>query len=227
MRWKFKLHKKYLSSKRHFEINVDVQSKAENLVLFGPSGSGKTQILKMLSGLIQPDSGLVQFNQIDLFNSESGVNLSPQNRGLAYVFQEHALFPHLTVLQNITFALNKSWFNRSQYQENQMVDDWLDKLQLRAIANQYPHEISGGQSQRVALARALMSQPKALLLDEPFASLDDNLRKNLRHELAALQKQIGIPMILITHSQEDVDALGDEVFHIANGMIVGEPLSSN
>jgi molybdate transport system ATP-binding protein len=220
MRWKFKLHKKFLSSHRHFEINVDVESNSDNLVLFGPSGSGKTQILKMLSGLVQPDSGLIQFDGIDLWNSDSEINLSPQARGLAYVFQEYALFPHLTVIQNIAFALNKSWFNQNYTQAIPMVEEWLDKLQLRAIAHQFPHQISGGQSQRVALARAIMSQPKALLLDEPFASLDDHLRKNLRLELAELQKQIGIPMILITHSQEDVDVLGDEVFHLANGLIV-------
>jgi molybdate transport system ATP-binding protein len=136
------------------------------------------------------------------------------------VFQDFALFPHLTVLQNITFSLNKGWFKKGVNFTSPLVDEWMCKLELQSVAQQYPYQLSGGQSQRVALARALVSQPKALLLDEPFASLDEALRKKLRQELRTLQKQIGIPMILITHNQEDVDAIADEVIHIANGSTI-------
>ena len=218
--WNIQLKKKYQSPQRQFEINFELKTDAKNLVLFGPSGAGKTQVLKMLSGLVKPDSGFIQMNGVDLFNRQSQICLTPQERSLAYVFQEYALFPHLTVLQNITFSLNKGWFNKGAHFSSPLVEEWVSKLDLQSVAQQYPYQLSGGQSQRVALARALVSQPKALLLDEPFASLDEALRRKLRQELRTLLKQIGIPMILITHNQEDVDALADEVIHIANGSTI-------
>jgi len=218
-RWSFQLSKSYQTAERQFEINLQCKTNAESLVLFGPSGAGKTQVLKMLAGLVKPDSGFIQFNGKELFNSATGHSLSPQERSLAYVFQEYALFPHLTVLQNIAFSLSKTWFAKRQHEQHPLVQEWLEKMDLQQVGHQYPHQLSGGQSQRVALARALVSQPQALLLDEPFASLDEGLKKNLRQELRTLQKQLAIPMILITHSQADVDALADEVVHLSHGSI--------
>ncbi len=217
LRWNIQLKKKYQSPQRQFEIDFELKTDAQNLVLFGPSGAGKTQVLKMLSGLVKPDSGLIQMNGLDLFNSQSQICLTPQERSLAYVFQEYALFPHLTVLENIAFPLNKGWWSSRRHLNHPLVQEWLEKMELGHVAHQFPHQLSGGQSQRVAIARALLSQPKALLLDEPFASLDEDLKKTLRQELQDLQKQIAIPMILITHSQEDVDAFADEVVYLANG----------
>ncbi|TXI10026.1 MAG: ABC transporter ATP-binding protein [Polynucleobacter sp.] len=218
-RWNFQLSKSYQTAERQFEINLQCKTNAESLVLFGPSGAGKTQVLKMLAGLVKPDSGYIQFNGKELFNSATGYSLSPQERSLAYVFQEYALFPHLTVLQNIAFSLSKTWFAKRQHEHHPLVQEWLEKMDLQQVGHQYPHQLSGGQSQRVALARALVSQPQALLLDEPFASLDEGLKKNLRQELRTLQKQLAIPMILITHSQADVDALADEVIHLSHGSV--------
>lgn len=217
LRWNIQLKKKYQSPQRQFEIDFELKTDAQNLVLFGPSGAGKTQVLKMLSGLVKPDSGLIQMNGLDLFNSQSQICLPPQERFLAYVFQEYALFPHLTVLENIAFSLNRGWWSSRRHLNHPLVQEWLEKMELGHVAHQFPHQLSGGQSQRVAIARALLSQPKALLLDEPFASLDEDLKKTLRQELQDLQKQIAIPMILITHSQEDVDAFADEVVYLANG----------
>ena len=215
--WNIHLQKTYQSLQREFEINFQLKTNAQNLVLFGPSGAGKTQILKMLSGLVKPDSGFIQFNGIDLFNSQSQLCLTPQERSLAYVFQEYALFPHLTVLENVAFSLNKNCWSTRRHLNHSSVQEWLKKMDLEHVAHQLPHQLSGGQSQRVAIARALVSQPKALLLDEPFASLDEELKKTLRQELQVLQQQIAIPMILITHSQDDVDAFADEVVYLANG----------
>lgn len=217
MLWDVSVQKTFKSSNRHFEINLSFQSDAQRLVLFGPSGAGKTQLLKMLSGLVKPDRGHIRFNGIDLFNSSKHICQTPQERALAYVFQEYALFPHLTVRQNMSFSLHKSWFNPGRRFVHPEVDKWLDKFQLTPLAEQYPHQLSGGQSQRVALARALVMQPKAILLDEPFSALDENLRQTLRQELSEVQALMSIPMILISHNPDDVKSFGDEIIEIAHG----------
>ena len=215
--WNIQLKKRYQNELRSFELDIQLQSQAKRLVLFGPSGAGKTQILKMIAGLIQPDDGLVQLNGEILLDTQSGIDQAPQKRALAYVFQDYALFPHLTVRQNIAFSTNKTWFNKGRSYTTADVDEWMGKLQLTALANHYPHQLSGGQSQRVALARALVSRPKGLLLDEPFAALDQHLRRTLREELRVLLQQVDIPMILISHDQEDVDLFGEELVSIEAG----------
>ena len=220
MLWDVSLQKTYASKQHQFELDVSFQSNAARLILFGPSGAGKTQILKMLSGLTTPDHGHIRFNNVTLFDESLGICTTPQERALAYVFQEYALFPHLTVMQNIAFSLSKSWFNPAQHFTHPDVDHWLDKFELRTLAHQYPHQLSGGQSQRVALARALVMRPKAILLDEPFSALDESLRQNLRQELSQVQTQLNIPMILISHNPDDVESFGDEIIEIAKGHVV-------
>ena len=220
--WDVSITKQYIGKNRTFEIDLHIQSNAQRLVLFGASGAGKTQLLKMLSGLVTPNKGRITFNDCVLFDDSKSINLTPQERALAYVFQEYALFPHLTVLQNIAFPLNQSWINKGQKFTHEDVEKWLDKFELKNLAYQYPHQLSGGQSQRVALARSLVSKPKALLLDEPFSALDHNLRKTLRQELQDVQEQLSIPMILITHHLDDVENFGDEVIHIQDGHILGD-----
>ena len=215
--WNIAIEKEYVGKNRIFKMDVSIQSNAERLVLFGVSGSGKTQLLRMLSGLVRPDQGSIEFEGKTLFNQSTSINLSPQERSLAYVFQEYALFPHLTVMQNIAFSVNKGWLNKSQSFVNEDVESWLEKFELKNLAYQYPHQLSGGQSQRVALARALVCQPKALLLDEPFSALDDALRNALRSELYELQKQLSIPMILISHNLDDVHSFSDELIQIREG----------
>jgi len=215
--WNIAIEKEYVGKNRIFKMDVSIQSNAERLVLFGASGSGKTQLLRMLSGLVRPDQGSIEFEGKTLFNQSASINLSPQERSLAYVFQEYALFPHLTVMQNIAFSVNKGWLNKGQSFVNEDVESWLEKFELKNLAYQYPHQLSGGQSQRVALARALVCQPKALLLDEPFSALDDALRNALRSELYELQKQLSIPMILISHNLDDVHSFSDELIQIREG----------
>ncbi len=222
MLWDVSVQKKFNSANREFAIDITFQSNAPRLVLFGPSGAGKTQLLKMLSGLTTPDSGHIRFKHIDLFNLNERINQTPQQRSLAYVFQDYALFPHLTVRQNITFSLDTSWLNPRRQFVHPEVDKWLDKFQLMPLADQYPHQLSGGQSQRVALARALVMQPQAILLDEPFSALDEQLRQTLRQELSEVQALTDIPMILISHNPDDVTIFGDDIIEIAHGQKVSQ-----
>jgi len=220
MLWDIAVQKTYQNRFRTFELNIKLKSEAKRLVLFGPSGSGKTQFLKMLSGLITPDTGHIRFFSEEFFDSAKGILKPPQKRQLVYVFQEYALFPHLTVIQNIGFSLYKNWINPPKNIYLPEIDKWLEKFELKPLAYQFPHQLSGGQSQRVALARALVMSPKALLLDEPFSALDESLRNSLRQELSELQTMLGVPMVLISHNKEDVMHFGEEIIHLSDGKII-------
>ena len=220
MTWDFSLVKNLRHEDRSFELRIQCRSNANKLELFGPSGAGKTMTLKMIAGLLKPDSGHARVAGETLFDSATGVDLSPQARQLAYVFQDYALFPHLTVRQNIAFALHTGWRNPLRNSAHAAVERWLRAFSLKSVEQFYPHQLSGGQKQRTALARALVSQPRALLLDEPFAALDKALRHSLRSELAQLQAELKIPMLLITHDEDDIANLADDVVYIAAGQVV-------
>jgi molybdate transport system ATP-binding protein len=222
MIWDVTLRKQLRHGESRFDLDVAFASDASRLVLFGPSGAGKTQTLKMLAGIVRPDRGRVVIAGRVLYDDASGVHLTPQQRRLAYMFQDYALFPHLNVRQNIAFARQRAgrgWLNPPRGLADEAVDRWIDAFDLQAIAGHYPHQISGGQRQRTALARALVLEPTALLLDEPFAALDRGLRQSLREELRELQAQVGLPMLLITHDEDDVEALADEVVHVLAGHV--------
>lgn len=220
MIWDIALGKQLRHDGSRFDLDVSFASDAPRLVLFGPSGAGKTQTLKMLAGIVRPDRGRVGIAGRVLYDGAAGIHLTPQQRRLAYVFQDYALFPHLTVRQNIAFARRSGWLNPPRDRADAAVDRWMDAFDLHAIGGHYPHQISGGQRQRTALARALVHEPTALLLDEPFAALDQRLRRKLRAELRDLQAQVGLPMLLITHDDEDVKALADDVVHVFAGHVV-------
>ena len=220
MLWNISIQKQYQTAKRTFALDVQLQSNAQRLVLYGPSGAGKTQLLKMLAGLVEPDTGFIHFSNSVLFDRQQSIHVPPQTRRLAYMFQDYALFPHLTVVQNIGFSLTKGWLNPPRHRTPPEVEVWLEKFDLQPLADQYPHQLSGGQSQRVALARALVMSPNALLLDEPFSALDDHLRQALRQALTELQAQLSIPMILITHHDEDVRWFGDDIIHLSEGKVL-------
>lgn len=209
------------SSTRHFLLDVQLKTKAHRIALFGPSGSGKTLTIQAVSGLLTPDSGKIQVNNKVFFDSEAGVNLIPQDRKLAYLLQDYGLFPHLTVGQNICFGLRSGFLNPSKKWIPASAKRWIDAFELAPILNNFPAEISGGQKQRTALARALAIEPELLLLDEPLAALDINLRVRMRQELAQLQKKLDMPSIIITHDPEDAIMLADEVYRINDGKIVG------
>lgn len=223
MTWDFEVEKTLRHGEARFVLQVHVSSPARRLALHGPSGAGKTQTLKMLAGIVRPERGRIAVAGRTLFDSECRVDLAPQRRRLACVFQDYALFPHLTARQNIAFARRAGWLNPPRDIEDALVQRWIDAFQLGAVAGQYPHQLSGGQRQRTALARALVTEPAALLLDEPFAALDSTLRRRLRAELHELQARLAIPMLLVTHDAEDLDTLADEVVHLDDGRRV-QPL---
>jgi molybdate transport system ATP-binding protein len=220
MIWNIELHKRLRHGSSPFEIDMRIESRVPRLVLFGPSGAGKTQTLKMLAGIVRPDAGHIELAGRVLYDSAAGVERSPQERRLACVFQDYALFPHLTVRQNIAFARRGGWLNPRRAYDDAAVARWIDTFHLHDVAGHHPHQISGGQRQRTALARALAGEPQALLLDEPFAALDKPLRERLRGELKDLQAQLGLPMLLITHDDDDVRALADDVVHMHAGRAV-------
>jgi molybdate transport system ATP-binding protein len=215
------IRKKLSARKQCFSLDVRLKTDSQRIVILGPSGSGKSLTLKAIAGLLRPDAGHIRIDDHPLFDVARGIDLAPQKRELAYVFQDYALFPHLTVRQNIAFPLLKGWFNPRRHQRHAQADHWCEAFQLGHVADQYPHELSGGQKQRTALARALVTQPRALLLDEPFAALDPGLRALMRTELRDLQHRLQVPMVLITHDPEDAAVFGDHVVDLRDGRING------
>lgn len=219
--WEVWLRKTLQQDGQRFELDLHFRCAARRLVLHGPSGAGKTQALRMIAGITQPDAGRVVVAGRTFVDTSAGIRLSPQQRRIGYVFQDYALFPHLTVRQNIAFALQAGWRNPRRGTPHPQAQRWIEQLQLQAVAGHYPHQLSGGQRQRAALARALVHEPAALLLDEPFASLDKALRQRLREELRTLQETLALPLLLITHDDDDVRALAQEVVEIDAGRAAG------
>jgi molybdate transport system ATP-binding protein len=186
------------------------------LVLFGPSGAGKSLLLRALAGIHRPVLGRITLDDRPLLDSGRGVDVPPQDRRLGYVPQSYALFPHLTVAQNVAFGLRGLPASGTR----ERVAGLLSQLQLDGLAERRPAQLSGGQQQRVALARALATSPRALLLDEPFAALDAPLRRVLRRELQTLRHRFGFTVILVTHDLGDACALGDAIAVLAGGAVV-------
>lgn len=177
--------------------------------LFGPSGAGKTSVLRMLAGLLQPEEGRIAVNGVTWFDSARGINLPPQKRSIGFVFQDYALFPNLTVRQNIGYATaDAAW-----------VDELLELTGLAALAGRRPAQLSGGQKQRVALARAVARKPQLLLLDEPLSALDMQLRGELQGELAALHRRLGLTTLMVSHDLGEVFKLAQQVLQIDAGRL--------
>ncbi|HSB25021.1 MAG TPA: ATP-binding cassette domain-containing protein [Burkholderiaceae bacterium] len=223
MIWDVELRRTLVHDRARFELDVRFASDASRLVLYGPSGAGKTQTLKMIAGIARPDSGRVAVAGRAMYDSASRLFMSPQQRRLGYVFQDYALFPHLTVRQNIAFGLQQGLLNPSRSFVAAAVERWVGAFHLESVIRHYPHQLSGGQRQRTALARALVNEPAALLLDEPFAALDRRLRERLRDELKDLQEQLHVPMLLITHDDEDLRMLAQQVVHLHAGRVAAAP----
>ena len=189
-----------------FHLDVSLTMGREIAVLFGPSGAGKSQTLRLLAGLTRPKGGSISLGGRDISS------LPPGKRRIGFVFQDPALFPHLSVAENVTYGLRGD--NRAREAE-----EWLDLVGLDGFGKRLPHQLSGGQRQRVALARALAPKPDLLLLDEPFSALDGPLRRTLRRELKKLHAETGTPLLYVTHQIEDVCALGDQVFFMNDGSV--------
>jgi len=176
-------------------------------VLFGPSGCGKTTTLRCLAGLERPEEGRITIGQTTWFDAERRVFLSPQQRDIGYLFQEYALFPHLTVAQNIAYGLR----GLSRNEKRRRVGEMLERFQLAGLEDRYPQQASGGEQQRIALARVLVRRPRLLLLDEPLSALDQPTREQLRLELRHTLVEFGIPVVLVTHDRIEAMALADHL----------------
>ncbi len=184
-------------------------------VLFGPSGSGKTTALRCLAGLERPDRGFIRFGGETWFDSERRILVPPQRRRVGYLFQDYALFPHLTIAQNIRYGLRRV----GKTERLSRVAEIMDLLGLRGLENRYPQQVSGGQQQRVALARALVCRPRLLLLDEPLSALDVPTRGELRRQLRHWLEQLRMPGMLVTHDRIEALALGDHLVVLDAGKV--------
>jgi molybdate transport system ATP-binding protein len=222
-----RLRKHFNTPERDFMLDVSFRSTSQRIVLFGPSGAGKSLTLQAIAGLIRLDEGEIVLNGTTLLDTTRRIDLTPQARRIAYLFQDYALFPHLNVRQNIGFGLKRGWWNPSKHVAHGDIDYWLNAFDLKQVARQYPGQLSGGQKQRVALARALIPHPELLLLDEPFSALDMALRQRMRQELADLQSRLDIPMVLITHDPDDVAMFGDQVVNLREGIVQIDNSGSN
>lgn len=200
---------------KHILSNIDFQLTAGSIAaLLGPSGCGKTTLLRLIAGFMPPTAGRILLNE-QVISSPSMV-LSPERRGLGMVFQDYALFPHLSVFDNIVFGLKKISKSAAKKQVAQL----LSMVGLPNYEKRFPHELSGGEQQRIAIARAIAPQPKLLLLDEPFASLDANLRERLVRDLGVLLKQLNIAAILVTHDQREAFAVSEHIGLMREGRIL-------
>ncbi len=203
---------------RDFTVQVSLTIPGGILVLLGPSGHGKTTLLNFIAGVMHPDQGRVQVGDRVFFDSRQGVNVSMEDRNVGYVFQDYALFPHLTVFDNVAFGLRARGSERSQIHARVMAE--LERLGIAHLRHERPARLSAGQRQRVALGRTLITQPDVLLLDEPLSALDMQLRARIRGELKSLLRQLSIPTVIVTHDPLDAIGLGDEIAVIEQGRII-------
>lgn len=219
MRITIGIEKVFKSAARTFHFSATFSTLDNRVVLFGPSGSGKTLTLRAIAGLMRPDSGSITVDGRVLFDSGTGEFLPPRERKIGYVFQDYALFPHLTVRQNVAFGL-KPLLGRLSRANADRVEAMMDLFGIASLAEVRPLRISGGQRQRVALARAMVSDPRALLLDEPFSALDIPLRQRVRVELAGILSRLDIPLVMVTHDPADVAFFGGDVVTYADGHVL-------
>ena len=211
-----------LYQQQPFHLDVEIECHAgELLALVGPSGSGKSTILRTIAGLQKPESGFIHYEDEVWLDQQRGVHVSTQERRVGFVFQDYALFPHLTALQNVTAALGHLAADKRANEAHSL----LERVNLKGLEDRLPVNLSGGQRQRVALARALARRPKILLLDEPFSAVDKVTRKKLQQELAVLRRSIQIPILLVTHDLEEASMLADRLYVLHKGQTLqnGKP----
>ncbi len=202
-----------------FELNIHLTAEPGVTVLLGPSGSGKTSTLNCLGGFMKPDSGRILLNDKLLFDAAAKVDLPPEKRRCGYIFQDHALFPHMSVQDNLLFAAQSSTM-ASGLGRRRQIKELLDSFELTDLAARKPAQLSGGQKQRAALARILINAPRLLLLDEPTRGLDARLRESFYQLLQETQKRLEIPVLLITHDVEECLRVADSISLLEQGCLL-------
>lgn len=200
-----------IEGKMELDVSLDI-NKNSLTTIFGESGAGKTSILRMISGLMDPDMGYIEVNGKTWYNSSEGINLKTQNRKIGYVFQDYALFPNMTVKENLTYALEKR-------QHPGIVSELLDIIELENLKNRKSGTLSGGQKQRVSLARALVGNPDILLLDEPLSALDEGIRSKLQDYIFRVHEKYKLTTILVSHDLPEIFKLSDQIFLLKMGKI--------
>ncbi len=218
---KLAIQKELKSEGGKMSLNIDLNiNKGQFATLFGESGAGKTSTLRMLSGLLKPDKGLITVNGKEWFESAKNINLRPQQRKVGYVFQDYALFPNMTVRENLEFALQKK-------QDRYIIDELIEFIELQELQNRKPSTLSGGQQQRVALARALVQKPEILILDEPLSALDHAMRIKLQEYILKIHKKYRLTTLLVSHDIGEIVKLSDQVFELQDGQIIKQGNASD
>lgn len=195
-----------------FDLNVQFQSNG-TVGLLGSSGSGKSMTLKSIAGIENPDRGIIKINGDTVFHSEKGINLPPQKRNIGFVFQNYALFPHMTVLENICFGIKER-------NKEEKIKNIVEKIEITSLLNRYPKELSGGQQQRVAIARALAREPKVLLFDEPLSALDTYLKIQLEEWLEGLITDFRGPVVFVSHNIGEISRICDNIVILSRGNVI-------
>ena len=213
-----RIRKRFPAGPESAGFALDIEFKAGNAttVLFGPSGSGKTLTLDSVAGFMRPDEGRILLDNDILFDATAGVLIPSRKRRCGYVFQNYALFPHMTLRKNLEFAVE----NRPGLERRRRVNEMLEKFHLAEVSGRRPHEVSGGQKQRCSIARALIGSPRLLLLDEPARGLDAPLRSELYSILRQVRADYGVPILLVTHDLDEALQLGDEMLVMREGRLV-------
>lgn len=201
-----------------FTLQMEFSSHNNILILFGASGCGKTTTLRCIAGLEKPETGFIKLNGQTFFSGSEAIFVPPRERGIGYMFQDYALFPHMDVRKNLLYGVKQHGVKAQN-----LFEELVDLLKITHLLNRGVPQLSGGEKQRVALARALMAEPKLLLLDEPLSALDIETRLELQEELKAMQKLWQIPFILVTHDREEAKNLGDQIIFMKQGYQVSPP----
>lgn len=203
-----------------FELDVEFEVPSGFTILFGASGCGKTTTLKSISGIVRPDAGRISIDHEVLFDSERRIDLPIRKRGVGYVFQELALFPHLSARANVEFGMT----NLSNTERRQRAEIMMEALHISHIARRKPREVSGGEAQRIALARALSCKPRILLLDEPLSAIDEATKLGIISDLKSLNREMCLPILYVTHNREEAVSLGERVIVFERGRVVARGL---